>query len=178
MLGIEAIQKMNQLAKDLYDRKVANSMEEAAKMAEGIISKGNTMSEIKERMDNAPPPPTQSSAPADADMVLRRLNFQINEHAKVIEILHKKVEQLNQEIQTLKAMKPEIRIVERPAQMPAAQQTFQQEAQGQMQHASTGQSAAVDFSSGASVAKQLHPKVSNYRPEDVAVDKIFYSGPR
>ena len=82
MLGIESIQKMNRLAKDLYDQKVADSMEEAAKMAEGIISKGNTMTEVKERMDNAPPPPAQASAPPDADMVLRRLNFQINEERK------------------------------------------------------------------------------------------------
>ncbi len=178
MLGVESIQKMNQLAKDLYDHKIADSMEEAAKMAEGIMSKDNVMSDIKERMDTPPMPSTPSPAPPDADMVIRRLNFQINEHAKVIEMLHKRVEGLTQEIQMIKAMKPEIRVVERPVQMPGGQQTFQQEAQANMQHTSSGQPAAVDFSSGASVSKQLHPKVSNYRPEDVAVDKIFYSGPK
>lgn len=171
MLGIESIQKMNQLAKDLYDRKIADSMEEAARMAEGIITKGNTMNEIRERMDNTSPAQVASAPPPDADMVIRRLNFQINEHAKVIEIMHKKIEELIHEIQMLKAMKPEVRIVERSRPAEPVQQDAQMHQAGAAQ-------GAVDFSSGVSVAKQMHPKVSNYRSEDVAVDKIFYSGPK
>ncbi|MBI1970058.1 hypothetical protein HYS48_05165 [Candidatus Woesearchaeota archaeon] len=174
-MDIESIQKVNRLTKELVQRGMAGNMEEAALMAEQFLAKGSQTREIRERMDN-------QHQPDELNMQLRKLNYQLNEQAEQFKAMQEQLSALKQELNQLRlegskhVQAAPVRQEQKPGETPAS--ATQQTLSTLTPTPAAQEAVTVAADSGESLGKKLHAKVGGYKPEDVAIEKIFYCGPK
>ncbi len=151
-MDIEKIQRINKLAKELYDRHMAEDMIEAAKMAENFIEKKqDSMPKYEEE---------HKDFLNEINLNVRRLTAKIGEQADAINKLKEELERVNKEIHTIKTARPSNVVLEKSYSQPQ-----------------TTLKVSENVSSESS-PREPHAKVGRYNPEDVSVEKMFYSGPK
>jgi hypothetical protein len=169
-MDIEKVQKINRLAKELVDHKMARDMDEATLMAEGMVDrdsdKETKISDIRREVNKEEKQRGDMNATANESEFmkhLKQLNNVIIEHDKIIVSLHNKIEALSSQLDGFKTQhrmeidniklnqKPAV-VLERREQQP--QTTLQQS------------------------TPKPHARSGNYNSDDVSVEKMFYTGNR
>ncbi|MCX8147447.1 MAG: hypothetical protein N3D84_03200 [Candidatus Woesearchaeota archaeon] len=168
-MDIERMQRISSLAKELVKRGMCSDIEEATKQAEIIINKNDpSISTVLATKQGQFHPDEMQKKPHnftreekmdtetenEMRMQLRKVSYQLNEQAKVIAELKNQLSSLINEINRLKVER-----VSRPIMVkePGKEQTkISQEA----------------------VKKEPHAKVGNYSPDEITIEKFFYSGPK
>src|SRR3989344_3503126 len=167
-MDIAQIQRANQMAKDLFSRGIATSMEEGMHIAENILSKASGEQVIPQATGpaGATPAYAQQAAPSpsqyfqaqpvpqpivqnssDVELQLRTLNFRLNEQASHIAQLQQKLHQMDAKLSAAHAMasaRPQPRVISEPT--PGGQTQLMQEAPQKVSviiNASTGESINV-----------------------------------
>lgn len=163
-MDISNVQKINQLAREFLDKGVTRSMEEAAEMAENLLTKNSReRAQIRETRQYG----WNQGLQEDLSLQLRKVNVQINEHAKTILALRDQLQAMRTELDQLKREgKRHLQMAEKPVERETATKEAEEEVSIQ------------ETAPEESVGKKLHAKVGGYNPQDVAIEKIFYCGPK
>jgi len=152
-MDVEKLRKINELAKELRDHNMCSTMDEAYAQAESMIS-GNTsvtkISSINEGKDIE----TQNI------VALRKTTNRIDE-------IEKQITDIYSQINEIKGLVNEIvteilKLKEQKKEEPRIEKQIVLETKQQHQHFSGNEPS--------------HPRVGGYKPEDVAIDKMFYFG--
>lgn len=204
-MDIMQIQRINQTAKDLLDKGIATSMEEAMRISENLYGRNETLPQgtgpagatPMERTESvsvssgmsmqtpSAPMPNPYAATNDVDMQLRTLNFRLNEQANHIRQLQEKLLELNNKLSAVHMQavaRPQPRVITEPApsgQTQLAAPAVPEQRMVTIVNASTGEQISVTEKSDGNVdstGKRLHARVGAYTSGDVAVEKMFYCG--
>ena len=158
-MNIEKMQKINDLAKHLVDRGVYGDLTEATRQAEVMLNKGDegissvfgTEQRIISEQARAPSQPSMHDD--DLRIQLRKLSYQANEQAKIIEDLKSQLRSIISDINHIKLNPRSGPILER--------------------HSGSDQTML----SKEATEKKPHARSGNYESNDVSIEKFFYAGP-
>lgn len=163
-MDIDTMQKINRLAKELFQHGIASDMEEATKQAELMINRGDGgISEVMSLGKNkgsSQAQNTQNTQNAQEDrrddvmMELRKLGNQLNEQSKVIKTLKEQLDGVKGDMERLKVIREQ-----KPVMM---KQPFEEQ---------------VHLRKEEVKKEEPHPRVGSYESSDVSIEKYFYSGP-
>ncbi len=169
-MDIVKLQKVNSLAKELRHHGIAEDMLDAAIIADGMINKKQEVKEIYDSvtLQNAKKISEQYT---DVNASIRQLTNLVNSQTKTIEELNKKMEQLKFQFDIVKkqGMARQEGISIRPAEN--VPQAAVQNNSGITELAPTPRGSPTQ-------RQEPHAKIGMYGPADVAVEKMFYSGPK
>lgn len=162
-MDIENMQKINRLAKELFQHGVAPDMEEATKQAELMINRGDKsisdVMNVESRFNPSKSPEEEHgsrsvSLKEELNAQLRMMASQINEQSRAIKVLMEQLEGIKLEMSQLKTAAKEQPVM---LKMPYNEQTHLKKDE---------------------VKKPApHPRVGNYESSDVSIEKFFYAGP-
>ena len=158
-MDIEKMQKINDLARQLVDRGVYSDLTEATRQAEVMLNKGDegissvfgTEQRIISEQARAPSQPSMHDD--DLRIQLRKLSYQANEQAKIIEDLKSQLRSIISDINHIKLNPRSGPILER--------------------HSGSDQTML----SKEATEKKPHARSGNYESDDVSIEKFFYAGP-
>ena len=158
-MNIEKMQKINDLARQLVDRGVYSDLTEATRQAEVMLNKGDegissvfgTEQRIISEQARAPSQPSMHDD--DLRIQLRKLSYQANEQAKIIEDLKSQLRSIISDINHIKLNPRSGPILERPS------------------------GASQTMLSKEATEKKPHARSGNYESDDVSIEKFFYAGP-
>jgi len=168
-MDVDQLQKINNLARELMKHGMAESMDEAVRIAEEKIKGKAQVSEIKERVSGDLL--TQSQVATSADdatpkaneaLEIRKLKVALEDQAKTLGDVGGKINELisgfndlQQEINRLKTI-----------QVPASASTDDKGKPTQTQFRPQPEEKK----------KEGHARTGNYNPDDVSVEDVFYYG--
>lgn len=172
-MDIERMQKINNLARELVQRGMAEDMMEATKQAESIINKNDpsisNVMRVDSRNMNASSmsstrkeerqmqPQMNAEQEEEIRLQLRKLTNQLNEQSKLISDLKLNIINVINEINRMKIEPRKPAVIERP------------------KLAGSDHDQTV-LSKDATEVKP-HARTGNYNTEDVSIEKFFYAGP-
>ena len=148
-MDVEKLQKINALARELLQHKMASSMDDAVKMAEEQLRGKPIVSEIRQTME--PPKPVQEPQKEASSDEVKRLMKKVDEHASVIDSMSKKMNEMISEINNLQSELKRVKTIQVP--------------EGKEQSKLRPPEK-----------KEAHAKVGIYNPDDVSIEKMFYFG--
>ncbi len=155
-MGVEEIQKINNLAKELLKHHIASSSEDAFARAE-LMVKGEAPSTARED---------------EVNQELRQLGLKINSIYSELVNLQSEFKSVKAEIDSLKRnMHRVVSEQKAPSQSSAAQGS----SAGNVPIHVTA-SAKHDAETGQVEQSQARPRTGDYKEKDVAVEKFFYYG--
>lgn len=154
-MDIEKMQKINKMARELVQHGVVSDMQEASKQAELMINRGDKgiadVMNIEQKEERSPEAKQKRDG---VEVELRMLKSQLNEQTKTIRGLADQLEQIKQDMGKLKGMREQKPIM---VKEPQKEQT--------------------ELKKEEVKKAEPHPKVGKYDPDDVSIEKFFYSGP-
>lgn len=159
-MDVDKMQKINKLAKELFQHGMVPDLEEGTKQAEQMLNKDDQsisdVMKLGERpvQGRAPSPSFDVEREEDVNMQFRDLRNKVNEQARTIKALADQLNSIKEEMGKLKGMRDA-----RPVMMKEPQQP---------QTHLRKEDVKKD---------EPHPKVGNYDPSDISIEEFFYSGP-
>ncbi|MBU0460999.1 MAG: hypothetical protein KJ574_00275 [Nanoarchaeota archaeon] len=164
-MDVDKLQRINNLARELMKHGMAGSMDEAVRMAEEKIQGNPEVSNIRNTMANdvisqsqVVPSSSGSSTPKmTEDLEVRKLRISLEDQSKMVNAMAGKIDELVTEFNRLQQEINRLKTIQVP---PAGDK------EGQTQF----RQPAEEKKSGA------HARSGNYKPEDVAIEKMFYYG--
>jgi len=160
-MDVERLQKINRLAQELMSHGMAADMNEAVKQADDMISSRQEVSQVMDIKSSETASVEQKENDNDMKLALRKLNYQLSEQNKVIAELKGNLQILADEVTALRNRKVPAPVIEKPKEEP----------QTQLRQQSAQSSAEKNKEAGS------HARTGGYSPDDVSIEKYFYSGP-
>lgn len=168
-MDVDKLQRINTLARELMKHGMAGSMDEAVKMAEDKIDGSPEVSNIQETMSDdmitqaQTAASSESPAPKENDSLeLRKLRNLIDEQNRTISGISGKINELVTEFNRLEQEINRLKTI----QVPSGSDDDKKGTQTQFRPQKTEEK------------KEGHARTGSYTPEDVSVEKMFYSGTR
>ncbi|MFC1753313.1 hypothetical protein ACFL96_07970 [Thermoproteota archaeon] len=169
-MDVDKLQRINNLARELMKHGMAGSMDEAVRIAEekiqgapevsalkdGVSEDMLSQSQVSQSIENPAPAPQVQD-----DMDMRKIKNALDEQARHMSVMSEKINELISEFNSLQQEINRLKTIQVPAK-PEEQKTGTQ----------------TQFRPQQEEKKEPHAKVGDYKPDDVAVDKIFYYGVR
>jgi len=149
-MDVEKLKKINDLAKELREHNICNSMDEAYAQAETMIV-GNTSVTKINSMNEGRDMDTQNL------VALRKTTNKVDEIDKQISDIYSQINEIKGLVNEIVA--EILKLKEQKKEEPRAEKQIVLESR--QQHSSS---------------EAIHPRVGGYKPEDVAIDKMFYFG--
>jgi hypothetical protein len=184
-MGVEEIQRVNALARELMKHGIAGTSDEALLRAEEML-RGNGVNSMTAAITASAPGKSEShlsqEALQDLNMGIRSLGVRFDSIAKEVLGMKDEVRKLTgnlgdmeRQINRMSAFQPQQVQVERHVEAPVApvQQSFVREAVSQT---APVVAAAAQPQFVARVSTASKPAREEFKPEDVAIEKIFYFG--
>jgi len=171
-MDVERLRKINALAKELLDHGIVSTMDDAFKQAERMIEKDSVFEEKNEpeieikKLDSrsfdtaqrSPQEQVQQSQTLGINYFdLKKINDRISGIESQISQIYLKINELISEINKISD-----RIEKRSLDIKEEKKVIQQSTLNAVEKKSNG--------------VESHPRVGNYKPEDVAIEKMFYFG--
>ncbi len=187
-MGIEEIQRVNALARELMKHGIAGTSDEALLRAEDML-RGNGVNSMTEAITSnmplakAEPAHISQEALSDLNIGIRSLGMRFDAIAREVLGMKEEVRKLSGNLSDMErqvnrmaafqqqaaAPAPEMRV----APEPLIQQAVQQPSAREAVQAAPAQQFAPRAAPAATAAR--HGK-EEFKPEDVAIEKIFYFG--
>ncbi len=149
-MDVEKLRKINDLAKELREHNICNSMDEAYSQAESMITGNASMTKMNNMVDGK-----------DMDtqnlVALRKTTNKLDEIDKQIGDIYAQINEIKGLVNEIVA--EILKLKEQKKEEPRAEKQIVLETK--YQHSSN---------------EPAHPRVGAYKPEDVAIDKMFYFG--
>ena len=187
-MGVEEIQKVNALARELMKHGIASSSDEALLRAEDML-KANSVDSMTEAISHhssigkAAPATLSHEALSSLNMDIRSLGVRFDAVAREVLNLKEEIKRLGGNLGDVSQQVTRISVHGLPASraMPAAEQFASVSAATVAPQAAVQQSFAREPVQQAPLferpkAPAARPKEDQYKPEDVAIEKIFYFG--
>ena len=187
-MGVEEIQKVNALARELMKHGIANTSDEAVLKAEDML-RANSVDSMTEAISNntsagrAAPALLSQEALQSLNMDIRSLGVRFDAVAREVLNLKDEIKRLGGNLGDVSQQVTRLSVHGFPSSqvMPAAEQHVAMAAAAVAPQAAVQQSFAREAVQQAPQferpkAPAARAKEDQYRPEDVAIEKIFYFG--
>ncbi len=161
-MNIQNMQKINELARQLVDKGVYESMEEATKQAEIMVNKGDSgISSVlgTEKQAQAKEGAGQQAEEDDLRLQLRKVSNQVKEQSRIISELREQLNSLLKDIERMKSSE------KKQEQQPSVIEREKESGDDQTRL------------SKDATEKKSHARSGKYESDDVSIERFFYSGP-
>ena len=173
MIDIDQIQKVNRLAQELINHGMATDMQDAFSQAQHLISKETFQGQTVRSPPYAPQTATVSSSEAPDNnwfLAVQRLTKQLEQQARVIEELKATISSVQSDVFHIKSIR-KAPVLSTP-QPTTTQEIKQEQRQEQKPKVSQGFNRPQLAENGSG-----NPRSGVFTPNDVSIEKFFYSGP-
>jgi SMC interacting uncharacterized protein involved in chromosome segregation len=152
-MSIEDVQKVNKLAQELLNQKIVSSRDEAVRRAQQMLNKEIAGNNVASQAAAKPVAFDDSNLKSLIERLKDNTDKQFAAYKNALIALEKEINSLKSKIAELSAKRESVAV-----------QNAQQAAASQEQQKPAAQS------------KPPHPRMGNYKPEQVAIEKMFYYG--
>ncbi|MBR9676810.1 hypothetical protein GOV04_01600 [Candidatus Woesearchaeota archaeon] len=166
-MNVEKLQKLNKLSKELQKHGIALDSQSASEQAQQIIPDANNeagfigeaMQSPTSQVDESSITPTGVTVDADeTSLQMRKQNVKLEDHTNQINVMQDKINELISYVKNLE---------EQLTNLKPAQTTIEQAAKKSKPKEEKLKDAKTEGG---------HVRSGNYKPEDVAMEKVFYFG--
>jgi hypothetical protein len=165
-MDVDKLQKVQRLAQELIDHKIVESMDDAVAQAENIINKKQEVQEVRKEVEKD----TQKLEPEmDVTLEVKKLQTKISEQAKLMGELRSQLDVMVSDIKSLREEQTNLKETQQ------TQKPFLEKSPEKPQTTLVKEEAKEVKEEKS---EEGHPKVGEFKSQDVSVEKMFYCGPK